>query len=234
MKQWLIEKIRGNEKLMSATVTVSVIAAGTISGACATGCPYGLVNDPYPGQCPRYIDAGNGICNLSQASVASSSSSAASNPTSSNVDQNDSTNASAISDQGSGFDSSTFGGSGGHYILPMSFFLLGGYLFTHYLFSKGILSQKKHRRIWNVLVTAGYIGTGITGVFLTLIVNLGIRTALNPSISFWHAELAIVMVIGTLIHMHIYRKPLKKMLKVLFGFNSSSKKNLDESAGNSK
>ena len=43
------------------------IAAATISGSCAAGCPYGLVNDPYPGQCPRYIDAnGDGICDLSQ------------------------------------------------------------------------------------------------------------------------------------------------------------------------
>jgi hypothetical protein len=257
MKNWLIEKIKGNEKIISAALTIPVIAAGTMSGACAAGCPYGLVNDPYPGQCPRYIDVtGNGICDLSQASVASSSSSAASNPTTtsnshtanssdqsastgesqntSNIDQNDSTNASAVSDQGSGFDNSIFGESSGYYVLPVSFLLLGGYLFTHYLFSKGILSQKKHRRIWNLLVTAGYIGTGVTGVFLTLMINLGIRTALNPSITFLHAELAIVIVIGTLIHMHIYRKPLKRMLKVLLGFNSGSKKNVNKNTGRSK
>lgn len=30
-------------------------------------CPLGLVNDPYPGQCGRYVDAdGNGICDLSE------------------------------------------------------------------------------------------------------------------------------------------------------------------------
>jgi len=29
-------------------------------------CPYGLVNDPYPGQCRRYVDLnGDGICDLS-------------------------------------------------------------------------------------------------------------------------------------------------------------------------
>jgi hypothetical protein len=30
-------------------------------------CPYGLVNDPYPGQCRRYVDQnGDGICDLSK------------------------------------------------------------------------------------------------------------------------------------------------------------------------
>lgn len=30
-------------------------------------CPFGLVNDPYPGQCRRYVDQdGNGICDLSE------------------------------------------------------------------------------------------------------------------------------------------------------------------------
>jgi hypothetical protein len=32
-----------------------------------TACPYGLVNDPYPGECRRYVDAnGNGLCDLSE------------------------------------------------------------------------------------------------------------------------------------------------------------------------
>jgi hypothetical protein len=32
-----------------------------------TSCPFGLVDDPYPGQCPRYVDTnGNGICDLSE------------------------------------------------------------------------------------------------------------------------------------------------------------------------
>ncbi len=32
-----------------------------------TACPYGLVNDPYPGECRKYVDQnGNGICDLSE------------------------------------------------------------------------------------------------------------------------------------------------------------------------
>ena len=84
------------------------------------------------------------------------------------IDQNDSTNASALPDSGSGLDSSRFGDGGGYHVLPISILLIGGYLFTHILFSRGILSQQKHRRLWNLLVTGGYIGTGITGILLTV------------------------------------------------------------------
>ena len=104
-----------------------------------------------------------------------------------------------------------------YYVIPFSIILIAGYLFTYYLFQKGILKRNKHRRIWNLLVTAGYLGTGVTGVLLTLMINLGIRTALNPTITFWHAELAILMVMGTLIHIHIYWKQFKNMFRVLFG-----------------
>ena len=42
MKRWLIKKLRGNEKIVSAALTVPIIAAGAMSGACAAGCPYGV------------------------------------------------------------------------------------------------------------------------------------------------------------------------------------------------
>jgi len=242
MKNWVKEKLHGNEKIISAAVTIPIIAAGTMSGACAAGCPYGLVNDPYPGQCPRYIDVtGDGICDLSQAAAAASTSSPteATNADTNNsaissdqsslngagqdssLNQNDSINASAVD---SGSDINSFGDGGGYHVLPVSILLLGGYFLTHLLFSRGILSRQKHRRIWNLLLTAGYAGTGITGILLVLMINLGIRTILNPSIIFWHVELSILMVIGTLIHLHIYRKPFKKMFNILFRFKSSSNK----------
>ena len=38
-----------------------------------TACPYGLVNDPYPGECRHYVDAnGNGICDLSEPALIAS------------------------------------------------------------------------------------------------------------------------------------------------------------------
>lgn len=229
-------------KLISALSSIPIIAAMTISGSCAASCPYGMVNDPYPGQCPRYIDLnGDGICDYSQAtSTVTSDDSTASTSTDNtqtlstndqghghetidlgNGDTQADTNASTITDPGTGMGSEHQTGDGaGYYVLPVSILLICGYLFTHYLFKKGILKRNKHRRLWNLLLTAGYIGTGSTGVILTFMINMGIRTALNPTITFWHAELAILMVIGTLIHVHLYWKPFKNIFKDLLSFKS--------------
>ncbi len=159
----------------------------------------------------------------SNAAGTSNSGAATSNSGNSSSDAN--TNASAATDSGTGLDIGSVQGDHANYFLfPVSILLVLAYLFTHYLFSKGILKQGTHRRIWNLLLTAGYVGTGITGVVLVLLINMGIRTALNQSITFWHVELAILMFVGTLIHLHIYRKPFKNMLRVLFGFKLQKKK----------
>lgn len=60
---------------------------------------------------------------------------------------------------------------------------------------------------------AGYLGTGITGILMALMINMGFKTVYKPDISFWHVELALLMIIGTLIHIHIYRKQFKKLFK---------------------
>ncbi len=246
------------EKLITAISSIPFIAATTMQGSCGAGCPYGL-SCSYPGQCGRFTDSGDGVCDLAQpsstgtssntetsassssydpssSSSSSTSSSKASAATQNQPDQSSAvssnqgntspeSNASAVTDPGAGVDSGNVIGDGtNYYLLPVSIFLIGGYLFTHYLFSKGILKQGKHRRIWNLLVTAGYLGTGITGILLILLINLGVKTALNGSITFWHAELSILMVIGTLIHIHLYWKPFKNMFRVLFGFKTTDKK----------
>lgn len=240
------------QKIIGTLATAPLIAASMVSGACAGGCPYGLTNDPYPGQCSRYIDInGDGICDLSQSVAATSTSTQSTTGSQSSSQSNahsissqntasdsssglnvqnsnsDHSNASAIQDPGTGgLDSGAPPvDSSNYHILPITLLIIGGYFLTYYLFRKGILKPQQHKRIWNLLLVVGYSGVGITGVLLTLMINLGISTIYNPSITYWHAELAILMVVGTLIHLHIYRKPFKKMFKVLFGFKSSSKKN---------
>ncbi len=234
------------QKIIGALAAVPLIAASSMQGSCAGGCPYGLVSDPYPGQCSRYVDLnGDGICDLSQSTAAttdtaSSSSSSdtsvstqdVSNGNGNHVSQNvdpEPSNASMIQDPGSGnIDTSPPPVDAHNYhILPISLLIIGGYLFTYYLFRKGILKPRKHYRIWNLLLVGGYLGTGITGVLLTFLINLGISTIYNPTITYWHAELSILMVVGTLIHLHLYKKPFKNIFKVLFGFKSNSSKKIE-------
>lgn len=227
------------KRLISALSSIPFIAALALSGdSSAAGCPYGMVNCPYPGQCGRYIDAtGDGLCDLSQTTTTTSTDTAAadasdsstqlnsdnSDVASNNLDPgNGSSDVNATADPGNDSNGGFFGDGDSYYILPISIILVLSYLLTYYLFQKGILKRNKHKRIWNLLLTAGYIGTSGTGLLLIVLINLGIRTALNPSLTFWHAELSILMVIGTLIHVHIYWKSFKHMFKVLFSFKPPS------------
>jgi|GEM_PF-754296 len=53
------DRISKNEQTASQGQPTTVITTTT--------CPFGLVNDPYPGQCGRYTDRnGNGICDFSE------------------------------------------------------------------------------------------------------------------------------------------------------------------------
>ncbi|MBZ2166474.1 hypothetical protein [Methanobacterium spitsbergense] len=222
-------------RLITSLSFIPFIAAMAMSESCAVSCPYGLVNDPFPGQCPRYTDlSGDGLCDFSQVSttVTTDNSTTSTDTSTDNTqvtntsdqvnghgavsDQQVDSNASTIPDSSNGIDNGSFYDGSGYHVLPISILLIAGYLFTHYLFTKGVLDRKKHRRIWNILLTTGYFGMGSTGVILIFLVNLGIRTALNPTITFWHVEFAVLMTITTLIHIHLNWKPFKNIFKVLF------------------
>ncbi len=217
------------QKIIGAAATVPVIAASTMSGVCAGGCPYGLTNDPYPGQCHLYTDStGDGICDFSQVAADSITQSTDSNE---NTDlQNstssdgyhgghvqdgtsDQTNASAttIHEPNSGTGDSLNTGTEYH-IIPVSILIIGAYLLTHYLFSKGILKPQKHKRLWNLLLMGSFFGSGLTGVLLIYMINFSVSLAYRQGLGYWHVELSILMVIAALIHFHIYRKPFKNML----------------------
>ncbi|MCE5215259.1 MAG: hypothetical protein LLF83_11145 [Methanobacterium sp.] len=214
------------KRILGAISTIPALAALALSGISnAASCPYGMVD--CTGQCGRFIDGdGNGICDLSLTSSSTSDTLTSQDPA--NTDNSQTTtpdnldhgNTNATTDPGNDGSGGFFGDGDTYYILPISLLLIIGYLFTYYLFKKGILKRNKQKRIWNLLLTAGYIGTSGTGIILAILINLGIKTALNPSINFWHAELSILMVIGTLIHVHIYWKSFKNMFRVLFGFKS--------------
>jgi len=232
------------QKIIEAAITVPIVAISTMTGVSAASCPYGVVYCPFPGQCFRYIDSnGNGQCDLSLSQVhaattstvtssqTSTSSHSSSSSSSGGADiqngNSDPTNASAtIHDPSSGVGGSSIPGTDFH-ILPVSLLIIGSYFLTHYLFTKGILKPKKHKRLWNLLLMVGTFGMGITGVLLLFMINLGINLAYRQGLTYWHVELALLMLIGTLIHFHIYRKSFKNMFKVLFGFKSSSKKRYD-------
>lgn len=107
--------------------------------------------------------------------------------------------------------------AGGYNLLPISIILITGYIFTHYLFNKGVLTRQKHIKIWNIIIIAGYLVTGVTGVVLTIMVNM-YMDVLNSALTFWHVEFAIIMVVGTLIHIHLHRKTIQEQIQYFIQF----------------
>ena len=56
--------------LVSGCESVEEVEHGSTEARVQTECPYGEVNDPYPGKCGRYIDENdNGICDNSEPST---------------------------------------------------------------------------------------------------------------------------------------------------------------------
>ena len=71
-----LQEVETEESQLLPTPTLQVaptaVPSELLQQACVA-CPRGLVNDPYPGRCRRYVDAnGNGVCDLSEPGSGSS------------------------------------------------------------------------------------------------------------------------------------------------------------------
>jgi len=168
-------------------------------------CPYGTVDDPFPGQCPRYLDTNqNNICDHSE-----SPSSASLNNTSTTGPSND----------GSASDFTDI--KGANSIPPENYNLISLitttiilYLITYLLYLEELLNRSFYYHIWKYVLMVSFLATGITGLLLTIFINYGIFSSWNLTIDFWHAEFAIVMAVSTFLHLHLYWKQVKKVFKV--------------------
>jgi hypothetical protein len=58
----------------ATSVTSQATSSAASSSSVWNSCPKGLTNDPYPGECSRYVDSdSDGICDLSQSDPTTSS-----------------------------------------------------------------------------------------------------------------------------------------------------------------
>jgi len=168
-------------------------------------CPYGTVNDPFPGQCPRFIDTNqNGICDHSESPSSGSinnTSTGPSNGQSGNGNFTDIQNASSVPPEN-------------YNLIPLAITTIILYLITYLLYLEDRLSLKIYYSIWKYVLTISFLATGVTGLTLTIFINYGIQSPWNLTIDFWHAEFAILMVVSTLFHLHLYWKPVKKVFNI--------------------
>lgn len=99
-----------------------------------------------------------------------------------------------------------------YFVLLVSVIVILFYLIGQ-LFEKGIINRKKHYKIWNWFLILTLLGSGITGIILVIKINFAIKI-LSALILFAHVEISVIIVLLTLVHFHLYRKPIKVMLKM--------------------
>ena len=179
-------------------------------------CPYGLLNDPFPGQCPRYVDTNHdNICDHSESPSSSSNSSNSINNGNTSSNSSDNSNADK-NESNSSFSEITKVNSipnENYYLVPLATTVTIIYLVTYLLYLEKRLKKSIYYRIWNFVLITSFLVTGATGLLMVIFINYGIQSSWNLTIDFWHAEFAIIMAFSTLFHFQLYWKQLKNALK---------------------
>jgi hypothetical protein len=162
-------------------------------------CPFGEVNESYPGTCGRYTDTDNdNICDLSQ-----------SPPEFRAKIQEDNEANNSNSKNGNPKSSSGIN----YYFLPIAILLFAIYLITLHLSRKKKIKLSQHRKLWNFILLITFLISGIFGIILTILVSYGIRLSFYSDLLFWHVEFGIAMAIISIFHISWYLKYFKKMFK---------------------
>ena len=166
-------------------------------------CPFGEINEPFPGTCGRYTDTDNdGICDLSQLAPENRVDTKEEN----NESQQDSNTTSNISGQSTNSRIN-------YYFLPILLVLCIFYFITYTLSKRKKIKRSQHRKIWNVILLITFLVSGIFGIILAILISYGIRLTFYSDLLFWHVEFGIAMAIIAIFHISWYWKYFKRIIK---------------------
>lgn len=201
-------------------------------------CPKGVTTDcVYPGVCSRYIDTnGDDICDRSQSDPAAATTTATPATTTTvaaaatSLDaagggSGGSTVAAAVtpgaSPSATGAAAASESDSGGgipfftHYLVsPIAIGFLLIYGVSSILYRTKRMRMTTHRKIWNVLLLATFLITGIFGIILTIQLDYRLPFRIPIDLLFWHVEAGIAMTLISIFHMawhfNYYRNLVRK------------------------
>ncbi|MBR9679415.1 MAG: hypothetical protein GON13_04065 [Nanoarchaeota archaeon] len=151
-------------------------------------CPFGLVNDTYPGECGRYVDTNDdSICDHSQVEP---------------LIQND-----ALLIQGSAVNVFSINEK-------YPFIIITVLLSIAYFISLKIkmVSLPVKRKFWNVLLLVTFLVSAGLGVLLVLNINFGWGWYVGDLL-FWHVNFGIAMTIISIFHVLWHRNYYFQMIK---------------------
>jgi hypothetical protein len=96
-------------------------------------------------------------------------------------------------------------------ILLPSIPVLLGYILTHALYKAGLIRKSLYVNIWNMVLLATIIISGLAGFVLLILLDMGIVIPISPQLLYLHAEFGITLTIVTLFHLHTHWKSSKAM-----------------------
>jgi len=127
----------------------------------AAVCPFGMVNDPYPGQCGRYIDRnGDQICDLSQNTVDKQQ-----QPT---VEANNKVSSTTQAPTSSTVSVKGGVASDGILVLILALGLIVSYFISLLLVKTKKISSFGNKLFWNSLLLISFLVLGVTSAVLVL------------------------------------------------------------------
>lgn len=184
-------------------------------------CPYGVEDDPYPGECKRYIDTdGDGICDRSQPAPQDREPSRSLNEdyvkeNAQNVQEDDKYLkeadgkisggffvAEAASTQNTVSDSPSVERKSlpDYNFLEIFWVTLLIYFFAKFLTRKLKINLCKEKKFWNVFLLISFVGSAGMGVILVFIRDYNWFKFINFNFLFWHVEFSIVMALLGIFH----------------------------------
>jgi hypothetical protein len=184
-----------HRKLIRILLVVLIIGIPIISSVALAwnDCPFGLVDDPFPGLCSRYVDTdGDGICDRSQLAPEERSQS------------QENTDASTTNQQ-SIVDTKYF-------FIPIAVCMIVIYSLSLLLSKKKKIKVSIHRKIWNVLLLITFLVTGILGLLLVFRVSFSLAIPYLSDLLFWHVEFGIAMTMISIFHIIWHWNYFKKMV----------------------
>ena len=194
-------KLKIFQKVSPLISLLFILIAINQSALAWDNCPFGEVNESYPGTCGRYTDTDNDdICDLSQTPPEERI-----KTQEDNIINNTSTNINKDPESVAGIN---------YFFIPIALFLLIIYLITQHLSRRKKIKPSLHRRIWNFLLLITFLVSGIFGIILSIIISYGIRLSFYSDLLFWHVEFGIGMAIISIFHILWHLNYFKKMFKL--------------------
>ncbi len=88
-----------------------------------------------------------------------------------------------------------------YYISPIAIGFLLVYAVSFLLYKSKTIRVTTHRKIWNVLLMATFLVTGVFGLLLTIQLQYGLPFTMPVDMLFWHVEAGIAMTLISFFHL---------------------------------